>query len=307
VAVAILYLRDRRGIHIAFAIGMALVILPWLVFNQLEYGSLFGIHGQQVLQDNNPDTQMSWHNGWRNLTSINDMSIHHFWFLLFLLPVIYRAIRHKDSDIRPLLLASVVILYSLLTPFMLPNDGIVQWGPRYFLAIIPVTLVALFLAAKQWDLSTHRPIPAWLTLLILVAGLTSFYQNTHGGGYKELRWRYNTRMSDTYQLLNRQPGNVVIVSPHFAAYDFGYIFDRNYFFVADGDDSLRHLLPLLKSHGVHQFIFIYNPRFHTLPQMLQDSATRHRFDPETANGWIREDVASKVFNLDSTENRFAAQ
>lgn len=306
-AAAILYLRDRRSIHIAFAIGIALVILPWLAFNQLEYGSLFGIHGQQVLLDNDPDTRMSWHNGWRNLTSINDKSIHHFWFLLFLLPVIYRAIRHKDSDIRPLLLASIVILYSLLTPFMLPNDGIVQWGARYFLAVIPVTLVAVFLAAKQWDLRTHRPVPVWLTLLTLIAGLASFYQNTHGGGYKELRWRYNTRLSDTYRLLNRKPGNVVIVSPHFAAYDFGYIFDRNYFFVADGDDSLRHLLPLLKSHGVHQFVFIFSPRYHTLPPMLQDSATRHRFDPEAATGWIKEDVASKVFDLDSAENQLATQ
>jgi hypothetical protein len=309
-AVAILYLRDRRGIHIAFAIGLALVVLPWLAFNQLEYGSLFGIHGQQVLQDNNPDSRMSWHNGWRNLTSINDISIRHFWFLLLLVPIVYRGIRHKDSDIRPLLLASIVILYSLLTPFILPNDGVIQWGPRYFLAIIPVTLVAVFLAAKQWDLKTHRQtnpsIPAWLTLLILIAGLASFYQNTHGGGFKELRWRYNHRLTDTYQLLNRNPGNVVIVSPHFASYDFGYLFDRNYFFVASGDDSLRRLLPLLESHGVHQFVFIYNPREHTLPPMLQDSATRHRFDAEAATGWIKEDIASKVFNLDSTENQLTS-
>jgi hypothetical protein len=304
-AVLILYLRDRRAVNVAFGIGAALVILPWFVFNQLEYGSLFGIHGQQVLQDNNAESRMTWHNGWRNLTSINDISIHHFWFLLLLLPVIYNSIRRRISDIRPLLLASIVILYSLLTPFMLPNDGIIQWGPRYFLAIIPVTLVALFLAARQWDLRLHRPIPLWLTGLILIAGLASFYQNTHGGGYRELRWRYNDRLADTYQLLNRQPGSVVIVSPHYACYDFGYVFDRNYFFTASGDDSLRRLLPLLKSHGVHQFIFIYNPREHTLPPMLQDSATRHRFDMEAARGWVREDIASRVYDLDSSDNKLA--
>jgi hypothetical protein len=310
-ATGILFLRDRRAIHIAFGVGVALTILPWFAFNQLEYGSLFGIHGQQVLHDNDPDSRMSWHNGWRNLTSINEISIHHFWLLLLLVPVLYYAIRsysnRKVSDIRPLLLASIVILYSLLTPFMLPNDGVIQWGPRYFLAIIPVTVLALFLAAKQWNGTARRPIPAWLTLLILVAGLTSFYQNTHGGGYKELRWRYNQRLADTYRLLNGKPGNVVIVSPHFAAYDFGYVFDRNYFFSVSGDDSLRRLLPLLRSNGVHQFVFIYNPRERTLPPMLQDSATRHRFDAEAAAGWVKEDVASKVYNLDSTENQLAAQ
>jgi|GEM_PF-1089207 hypothetical protein len=313
IAVFILYLRDRRSIYIAFGIGVALVILPWFAFNQLEYGSLFGIHGQQVLQNNDPDARMTWHNGWRNFTSINAISIRHFWFLLLLLPVLYVSIRRIrldirriSPDIRPLLLASIVILYSLLTPFMLPNDGIIQWGPRYFLAIIPVTLVALFLAARQWNLRVHRPIPVWLTALILIAGLASFYQNTHGGGIKELRWRYNKRLADTYGLLNRKPGNVVIVSPHYASYDFGYLFDQNYFFAASGDDSLRRLLPLLKSHGVHQFIFIYNPREHTLPAMLRDSATRHRWDAEAARGWVREDVASKVYSLDSADNQFAA-
>jgi hypothetical protein len=145
----------------------------------------------------------------------------------------------------------------------------------------------------------------WLTGLILIAGLVSFYQNTHGGGYEELRWRYNKRLADTYQLLNRQPGNVVIVSPHYASYDFGYLFDRNYFFAASGDDSLRRLLPLLKSHGIHQFIFIYNPRERTLPPMLQDSATRHLFDLEAARGWVKEDIASRVYSLDSAYNQLA--
>jgi hypothetical protein len=305
IAVVILYLRDRRAIYIAFGIGVALAVLPWFAFNQLEYGSLFGIHGQQVLQDNDPNSRMTLHNGWRNLTSINNISVRHFWFLLLLLPVLYDSIRRRNSDVRPLLLALTVIFYSLLTPFMLPNDGVIQWGPRYFLAIIPVALVALFLAARQWNLRLHRPIPVWFTALILIAGLASFYQNTHGGGYRELRWRYNKRLADTYQLLDRKPGNVVIVSPHFAAYDFGYLFDRNYFFAVSGDDGLRRLLPLLKNNGVHQFIVIYNPREHTLPPMLQDSATRHRFDAEAATGWVKEDIASKVYSLDSDDNQVA--
>lgn len=294
-AVAILYLRDRRGVYIAFGIGIALAVLPWLAFNYLEYGSLFGIHGQQVLYDRNSESHLGWHNGWRNLIAINDISIRHFWFLLLLPPILYYSIRRKETDLRPLLLATIVILYSLLTPFMLPNDGIIQWGPRYFLGIIPVALFALFLA----------PRPAWLAVLIFIAALPSFYQNTHGGGYKELRWRYNTRMADTYKLLTEKTGQVVIATPHFAAYDFGYIFDKDYFFAADSEDSLRRLLPLLKSQGVHQFVCIYQPRYHTLPPMLEDPTTRHRLNAEPAatSGWIKEDIAYRIYNIDSVMGR----
>jgi hypothetical protein len=34
--------------------------------------------------------------------------------------------------------------------------------------------------------------------------------------------------------------------------------------------------------------------------MLQDSATRHLFDTETAAGWLQQDIAAKVYDLDST-------
>ncbi|HTR28339.1 MAG TPA: hypothetical protein VMH27_03665, partial [Puia sp.] len=289
IAVAILYFRERRTIYIAFGMGVGLAMLPWVVFNFSQYGSLFGIHGRQLLQDNSPESRIGWLNGWRNLTSINRISVRYFWFVLILFPVIVHAVRHKNSEIRPLLLASIVILYSVLTPFMLPNDGITQWGPRYFLAIIPVTLVALLVAPNA-----RRLLP-----LIAVAALPSFYQNTHGGGYKELPWRYNHRLTGIYQLLDRKPGCAVIASPHFLSYDFGYLFDRVYFFGASGNDSVRRLLPLLAAHGVHEVICLYNPRFNTLPPMLQDSATLARYRTESARGWIKEDIAFKIIPVDS--------
>ncbi len=298
-AIAFLFFRDRRAVYLAFGAGVALAILPWFAFNIGEYGSLFGIHGRQVFQDSDPESRISWHNGLRNFLSLNRISFRHFWFLAFLAPVICYRARHKDSDIRPFLLSLIVIGYSVGAPFMLPNDGITQWGPRYFLPVIPVTLIALFLSAKQWKTQMKRPIPVWITILLLIAGLASFYQNTHGGGYKELRWRYNTRLADTYRIIAGKPGNVIIASPHFLSYDFGYLFDRNYFFGASGDDSVRRLLPILKSHGVHEVIILYNPRFHTLPPMFDDSATRHRYDAEAATGWVREDIAYKVVSLDS--------
>jgi hypothetical protein len=289
VAIGVLYLRERRAVYIAFGIGAGAVVACWVVFNFNEYGSLFGIHGRQLWQDDSADSRVGMLHGWRILRSINSISIRHFWFVLLMFPVIILAARRKNSDLRPVLLASIVILYSVLTPFMLPNDGITQWGARYFLAIIPVTLMALLVAPKT----------RWLPPLILLAALPSFYQNTHGGGYKELPWRYNQRLTEIYRVLDRKPGAVVIASPHFLSYDFGYLFDRTYFFGASGNDSVRRLLPLLARQGVHEVVCLYNPRFNTLPPMLQDSVILDRFWAESARGWIREDVAYKIISLDS--------
>jgi hypothetical protein len=300
-AVIVLYLRERKKVFIAFAAALVFSLIPWLVFNKIEYGSIFGIHGMQVLSDNDPETSLGWKNGWRNLIAINSISIRTFLFILLLFPILYKAIISRTTNPRPALLAAIVILYSILTPFMLPNDGIVQWGARYFLAIIPITLVALFLAEKEWITTARRRIPLWLTLFIIAISLNSFYLNTHGGGYKELRWRYNKRITPIYNLLDKKPGNVVIVSNNGMSYDFGYLFDKNYFFFESGDDSLRRLLPLLKHNGVHEYIYIFNPRIPTLPKMLEDSSTRYYWDAAAAaaarHEWIKDDYAFKIFTI----------
>jgi hypothetical protein len=299
VAVAILYFREKRTVYIAFAAAEAFSVLMWFAFNKMEYGSIFGIHSLQVLSDHNPDTQIGWGHGLHNLISINYLSLRSFFFVALLVPVLYWLIRRRETaDLRMMMLAGIVILYSLLTPFILPNDGVVQWGPRYFLALIPIVLVILFLAEKKWDLFAHWKVPLWLTLIILVGSAEGFYYNTGRGGLKELRWRYTKRLSDEYDVLNKKPGNVVIVSPQYVTYDFGYLFDKDYFFAESGDDSLRKLLPILKEHGVHQFIYIFDPRTPTLPKMLKDPITCHYWEDAAKKGRVKNDLASVLYKID---------
>jgi hypothetical protein len=294
-AVLVLYYRDRKGVYLAFMGALAFSLIPWLAFNYVEYGSLFGLHGKQVLYDNDPDTKLGLKHGWRNLIDINKLSIHDFLFLLLLFPLLYRSIRDK-AELRPILLAAIVILYSLLAPFMLPNDGVIQWGPRYFLPIIPLTVMALILACKRWNFS-NGGIPLWFTIIILYVGVDSFYRNTHGGGFKEVRHRYNERLRPTYNLINHGTGNVVVVSRQYMSYDFGYLFNNDYFFYASGDDSLRRLLPLLKSYGVKQFIYVFDPRVPTIATMLKDSTTSHYWEDAKNKPWTEDDIASEVFQI----------
>jgi hypothetical protein len=78
--------------------------------------------------------------------------------------------------------------------------------------------------------------------------------------------------------------------------DVAWLFEKNYFFAASGDDSLRRLLPLLKKNGVHQFIYVYNPRIPAFPKMLQDSTTGY-LQAQAERRWIKEDYASKVYTI----------
>lgn len=297
VAVIILYWRSKRPLSIAFLAGLSIPIAAFFTFNVVEYGSLLGIHSRQVFVDNDPDTRMTWAHGLSNLWQNNYISTRHFVFVLLLIPLIVRAIVKRDNDRRPLVLAGVVIAFSLLTPWVLPNNGIVQWGARYFLPIIPVTLVALFLAERQWQVFHHRLMPAWLLVSTVMGTLYCFYRNTHGGGYKEMRWRYNQRLTQTYHLIDSQPANVVIVSDHWMINDFAYLFDKDYFFAASGNDSLRRLLPLLRENGVRRYIFVYDPRVPTLPTMLKDSTTTHWWDERARHIWVHQEYAAKLCSI----------
>jgi hypothetical protein len=179
---------------------------------------------------------------------------------------------------------------------MLPNDGVIQWGARYFLVIIPVTVVALALAEKQWNIIETRKIPLWLTCFILLGTAYCFYHNTYKG-YREIRWRYDHRLNASYDLLQKNPGSVVVMSHQSMSYDFAYLFDKNYFFAAPGDDSLRRLLPLLKKYGVHQYIYMFDPRVPTLPKMLEDSTTSYLWDDVTKKPYIKDEFQCKVYTI----------
>lgn len=289
---------NARTNPVAFLTGMAIPIVAFFIFNQVEYGSILGMHARQVFVDDNPETRMGFRHGLDNLWQNNSISTRHFLLVLLVVPVLVRAIAfRKAADPRPGVLAAIVVLFSVLTPWLLPNNGVVQWGARYFLALIPVTLVALFLAEHQWNLLAAKRIPQWALCTIVIGIGYCFYHNTHGGGYKEVRWRYNQRLTKEYKLIDSQPGNVVILSHHWMINDFAYLFDKDYFFTASGNDSLRQLLPLLKKNGIRRYIYIFNPQVPTLPTMLEDSATSHWWTDRAHNKYVKDDYAAKVVTL----------
>jgi hypothetical protein len=275
-ALAILYWKERRIAIPVFLAGMAAGIGSFLLFNKIEFGSFLGIHGYQVVQDEVEGGTVK--RVLQNLEMNNVVSIHHFAYILLLLPVVYVLWKYKKKlDIRTILLIGIVLVYCIATPLMVPNYGGRQWGARYFLPTIPVAILALLLVEKEWDLLRSRRMPIWLTGVILLFTVFCFYRNTYKGGIEIFTWENHHRISPSLDFINRQSSNVVIVSEHYIAMELGYLFDQKYFFLAPSDSSLNRLLPLLKQQGIRQYTYIYDAHeLKNRPAMLHDSTIEER-------------------------------
>jgi hypothetical protein len=278
-AVLVLYWKERRPAYIAFLVGMALAGGGFLIFNKLELGAFLGIHSYQILQDEDSTGFVG--KGIKNLVSNNKLSLKYFVYIVFLLPIIYVILRYKRRlDLRTTLLIPIVIAFCLGTPFMVPNDGGRQWGARYFLPIIPIIIIILTLVITQWRLRETAKYYTGLLVVLGICSVFSLYLNTYRGGIKTLRRQNFERIKPDLDFVGSQNGKVVIVSQPFIAMDLGYLFDKDYVFLASNDTSLRRLLPLLKTQGIHEYTYIYFALLPDQPPMLKNIPT----PPRTESG-----------------------
>ena len=285
-ATAVLFFRERQRSSVAFAVGLAVGIGSFLLFNKIEFDSFFGVHSRQVLQDSVEGGVEV--NSWKNLLAINQINIHYYLFALLVLPVVYLLVKaRKKLALRTKLLIGIILAYCVLTPFMVPNDGGRQWGARYFLPIVTVVLVALLLVEKEWGIFGRASVVSgvraeagdgrwkysgWLLAIVLVFAAISFRRNTYNGGVKTLYWENHHRISPSMNFVQQQPSKVVVVAYPYIAMELGYLFDQRYFFLAPDDSSLHRLLPLLKAKGVREYTYIYDVRRPLVrPKMLTDT------------------------------------
>lgn len=309
-AALVLYRRERRPVYLGFVACLLLSVVGFMVFNQVEYGNVIGLHGHQLTDPNDTDDHWGIGKALYLLWMTNYKAIRHFGFTLLLFPIVYRLLRMRrrgrngegdvwQDDLRLVLPATIVLVFSLVTPFVLPNDGGRQWGERYFLPIIPIVIVLLFLIDQKWQILARRfPFPRWVTGCIFLIAAYSFYHNTFSGGVRDLSWAYRGRVKPTMERFEQKNGNVVVVSDSYMVYEMGYLFDKDYFFLASGDDSLQRLLPLLKASGVREYTYIFNPRNPaSQPKSLRDSTTR-RLWPLAAKKKIRDEFYCTTYSIE---------
>jgi hypothetical protein len=256
-SLAVIDLRRLTLAHWLFAIGLSVGTASFLIFNKVEYGYFFGIHGLQVLENNsyyNKRNQAS------NIFRINLLLIEYFPAVLLLVPVVFAWLVYK-YPLKKLTIAFIIVClaYCLFSLYMLPNDGSVggkQWGPRYFLPVIPIIILILADVYAQWKSMAigirYRRFFAISAILTFGSG---FIVNT----FVEAVTHYNENLNRVHPALSfvqQDPGNVIVVNAHFVTMELASTFREKDFFLAEDTATFNRLLPLLQQQGVDHFIYI---------------------------------------------------
>lgn len=253
-ALLVVHFRSIRSSHVLFALGLFLGTGSFLLFNKLEYGYFFGIHGYQLLGD--AENIGNYRRYLRNIYNMNVLLVSYFPLILLLLPVLFARFRLK----WPLAgwteaLLVVTLLFWSFAPFLFPNDGGKQWGPRFLLPLIPMSLLILAQAHREWKALMTVRFRRLLAVLVLLAGGYSFVLNT-GIGAWVLRDDGLNRVRPALNFIKESPGDVVVVNSDFIPQEMSSIFREKYFFLAEDTASIHRLITLLAARGVDRFVYI---------------------------------------------------
>jgi hypothetical protein len=268
--VIVLFYRQRKMESFLFLAGMAISVIGFFYFNYKIYGTMLGAHSLQVIEEHSMIYKLM--RGVKYNWVMNKMLVTYFCFILLLLPALYTIIRKKirlPQTEKALLI--ITIGYCLLTPFISPNTGGGQWGPRYLMPVIPVSVLLLVLLWKNELISNTIPAGLLKGFLILSIIYCS-YLNIYGGGISRYRYENYTRIRPALRLVKQQPENAVIINTGFTAMEMADQFDKKNFFLASDSASYLRLLPLLKEKGIHSYLYVSendSVRVHQ-PNLLND-------------------------------------
>lgn len=252
----ILYRGNLRSSAPAFLAGIAVSVIGFFIFNKIYYDSFLGIHSYQVLREGSLYVQLiRWG---KNLLMINWLLVKFFPFVLLMIPVVYDLVKRKPY-LHPSLQWCILIVpaFCFLTPAILPNTGGGQWGPRYFLPVIPIVIVVTVLASANWRPNLQRlRVTVWAIPLLFSVLAYSAYLNSYKGGIRELRCGYHNRIKPALLFVRAAGEDVVVVGSEHITMELGALFNGHYFFLVDDNNGMDDLCRLLKRDGVKSFLYI---------------------------------------------------
>ncbi|MEO5996421.1 MAG: hypothetical protein ABIN89_06820 [Chitinophagaceae bacterium] len=268
------YFKNKDKGHVVFVFSALAGIATFFLFNIIVYGNSLGAHSYQLAKGSESTTYLQ--EKLIILTHINARIIIYFpvFILIYvfaIFTIISKPIRFKAKGastgnanlIRfdgkrlpsPIInqLTVIAILFSLFTPFVLPNAGGKQWGPRYFLPLVPIVITTLCLATS--NLKTTKPLSRkWLTLIVPVIFYV-VYLNVYKA-HKNLHYDYAYRVKPGLHFLEKNTCDILVVQNQYIAQEIAALFEKKKIFLAENQDSFNRLCKLLQAAGVSRIIYM---------------------------------------------------
>ncbi len=243
-AVALAGIRqESRRSALPVGIGALGPILALVALNSLTTGHPLGYHGLQVTTGVSLRAHAA--------TSLRLLAKLPLLFAVFFPSSLGAAVSLLSTRhlLRPLMLGGLVALVALVV--MVPNDGGKQWGPRYFLTLVP--LVALCIGGRE----PRGPGRVGTLTTLVVAGCCVAGVGVNAvAGSSHLVRDYRDRVAPALAYLRHDPHRVIAIAPQFVAQEFQALFSRAWIVKTAGVDDFHRLARALDAQGIHRFTYV---------------------------------------------------
>lgn len=256
-------LKEKNKANIIFIASLLTGVLAYLIFNSLVYGIILGQHS----------VQLSAPEGFKKYLMDKMIILFHLngrLLLYFPLTGLFYGIIFYLSGKRitlPLIvrqLTVIITLFLLIAPLALPNAGGKQWGPRYFLNVIPVIIMLSVVVMEHGLIKFNK----WLLLILIPVAAYSMYLNVYLAR-RTLKRDYAYRVKPGLDFLKKQSCDVLVVQNQFIAQEYAALFDTKKIFLAEDQQSFNMLMKLLQDEGITKIIFMsHDADFKRLPENL---------------------------------------
>jgi hypothetical protein len=243
----------RAGLFLS---GGAISLAGFFAANIALYGHPLGAHSRQVLETISLQGRLVSSFGFlgkMGLGLVVDYPAALAALVAIPFMLLYRGEEQLSRYGRALAISG--LLFFLIVPFIVPNAGGKQLGPRYILFLAPVLALLLPVALQLLKGIGKRRLMMLARLVIAAAVLAGAYQNLYVRAGQLIK-DYRERVWPALEVVRQHPARYVVVPNQWTAQELEVTFaDKIYFHAAAIEDGVR-LAEALAERGVYRFLAV---------------------------------------------------
>ena len=255
-ALVLLLARTAVATWLSFISAGSVAVLGLLIINKMIYGLFLGVHSLQQVESTEAHVA---HQPAMQIASglFYDLAVYCpmlIWAVAAaMLPCCWRILRPIQTQVY---LWFILVIFTVFALLILPNEGGMQIGPRYFLPIVP--LISLVVAIQLERLRVHagpmlRRSSSVLLALILIAGSCT----SAIGGSISLFKNYHYRVLPALKEIQSLDTPIIAVSTQWMAQELAAALDDKIFVRVRRGADIQMLAETMLEQNYHRFLWVH--------------------------------------------------